>query len=345
MKRVICAVAFFALLCSTLVRAWGAPPLTGVEMMGTTSGNGIVLRFVLAQSSNGQFFSGVTNLTQLAGIPIFAERVVFHQDNNAQLQVIVSNFNSQVRHAIRDANGNWTAWGDVLGVVGSIPGTTTDIAMCPSQGVMNVFILSNNGRLYYARRSDSDGTWTRWEDVRSVVGDRGFVLRVACAASSAGLQVGIVTSDGGLWHAIRNASSGLWSPFGNVISVAGGGISGITNVGMTVDPSGDMQIMVSTNQRALWHSIRSHITGSWTHWGYVFQQTGSFDVSSALGPEEISGTLGNFGEVEWVVDWAGQPYWTTRRLDGTWTQFQNLKALGLGADFSSFHVGFYASPL
>ena len=335
------SMALLGLLFGASTYAWAAPPPTGVEMIGAADG-GPVLHVILVQSNSGQFFSGISNLTQQANIPITASGVAFQQDNNEQLQVIAYNI-SQVRHAIRDANGNWTAWGDVLKVVGSIPGNIQKIAICTSQGVMNVLILSSNGRLYYSRRSDSDRTWTQWEDIRSVVGDRGFILAAACATNSGtGLQVGIVTSDGMLWHAIRNASSGAWTPFGNVIAAAGGGISGVTEVGMVQDPSGDMQIMVSTTNEVLWHSVRNHFTGTWTNWGYVFGQTGSLNV--AVTPEEISGTAGEFGEVEWVVDWNGQPYWTTRNLDGTWTQFQNLKGLGFGANFISFHVSFYFTP-
>jgi hypothetical protein len=326
--------------------ALAAPP-TGVEMMGSVDGNGVILEIELDQPRPAPSgFGPVTNLSQSTGIPFATDGITFMQDNNENVQAIVWNAQiRQIRHSVRDVFGNWSAWGDVVAATGSNPGPVKKMAICTSNGVMNVLALNYSGQLFHAVRFDSDRTWSRWGDVQGAAGFRGFAVDVACATNSGtGMQVGMITSDGRIWHSIRDAATGVWTPFGDVNAAAAGGVSGASKIGMTQDGDGNMQLMVYASGQIIRHTIRFQANGTWQPWGDVVAATGGGPRLDQI-PESISGTAGRFGEVEWVfTDWFGHPWWTTRNVDRTWTGFQNLQGvLGL-ANFVNFQVSFYASP-
>jgi len=330
------ATALFVLVNLALGSPVGAAPLSGVEMVGVTDGNGLVLESV---HFNGGFTT-LSNLSWESAMPIAANGAAFADDDYGGLQLVAYN-SLQLRHAIRNASGAWTAWDDVNAVVGN-PGAVKRAVMCSQPEGMHVIVLTwSNQLLHTIRFNNGQWQWFGWGDVRVAAGNRGPVLDVACASDwpEQTLQVAIVTSDGKVWHTIRFTHGG-WQPFGDVIAANGGNPGAFTTVGMTQD-GGSMQLMGATNDGNLWHTIR-YPSGGWQGWGWVQGQTGAIEAGPVT---QISATVGYSGAEFIVLKLSGIPWWTTRRNDGSWTQFGNLRAFfGNVANYVSWQIGFYNRP-
>jgi hypothetical protein len=332
-KKLGLGAAALAMVVTSGQTSAQAAPLNGVEMIGVTDGNGALTETV---HYNGGF-TGLTNLSAQSGIPMAATGATFVDDGYGGLQVLAYN-SYQLKHAIRRADGSWTAWGDVNAVVGN-PGAVKKAVMCSQPDGVHVLVLTWSNALYHTIRFNN-GAWQSfgWGDVRGAAGNRGTVLDVACSSDwpERQVQFGIVTSDGKMWHTIRYAD-GHWAPFGDVNAANRSTPGAFTSIGMTQD-SGSMQLMGATSNGNLWHTIR-YPSGAWQGWGWVQGQTGAIEAGPVL---EISATVGYNGAEFTVLKQSGTPFWTTRRFDGSWTPFYNLKAFfGNVANFVAWHIGFY----
>ena len=93
--------------------------------------------------------------------------------------------------------------------------------------------VTSDGKIWHAIRNATDGSWTRFGDVKAATGtDPGQFTSVACASSDEGLHVSGSTTDGKMWHAIRNATNGSWTPLRDVKAATGSDPGQIVAVGM-----------------------------------------------------------------------------------------------------------------
>ncbi|MBV8523420.1 MAG: hypothetical protein JOY71_15070 [Acetobacteraceae bacterium] len=309
-----------------------AAALNGVEMIGVTDGNGVLTETVHYNSG----FTTLSNLTASSGLPIGANGAALQEDDNHGLQVVAFN-DLQFVHAIRDVNGTWTAWGDVYAAVGKL-GPVRKAVLCAMPGEMQLLAVTYGGGLFHTVGNNTSGAWTGWGDVRAFVGGHGPVVDVGCASDYPDqyLQVAMVTSDGGIWHALRY-SDGSWTAFGDVVAANGMNPGRFTAVSMTQD-RGNMQLMASTEDGGIWHTIRFS-DGSWQGWGWVQGQTGPLESGGIL---QLSATVGYAGAEFTVLKISGIPWWTTRHDDGTWTAFQDLRAFfGNVANFIGWNLDYY----
>lgn len=119
-----------------------------------------------------------------------------------------------------------------------------------------------------------DGSWQQVGDVGGQIHVPGPVRAVAAAGSGNGdVQFVFVTEDGHLWHTIRYAAgAGSWAPLGDVegqIHVPGP----VRAVAAAAAGDGDVQVIFTTEDGRLWHTIR-YANGSWQPTGEVAGQIG-----------------------------------------------------------------------
>ncbi|WP_035842007.1 hypothetical protein [Kitasatospora azatica] len=92
---------------------------------------------------------------------------------NGQLQVVVSGNNGTgVYHAIRNATGNWTVFGNVEAAAGN-PGRITGVGASGTSAitgspVLQIAVLTDNGGLFHTLR-DTTGHWTSFGNVNAAV--------------------------------------------------------------------------------------------------------------------------------------------------------------------------------
>lgn len=142
-----------------------------------------------------------------AGSTAFARVGVANVNN--ELHVCATTTAGGVRHASRNANGSWTAFGDVLARTGS-PGTVVDIDCAGIGSELHVVVATSAGGVFHAIRYPS--SWTVFGNVKDAAGSIGSVRKVSAAAVAGDLHVTAVVSDGTEWWAIRRADL-TWRAF------------------------------------------------------------------------------------------------------------------------------------
>ncbi|MFH9355390.1 hypothetical protein [Kitasatospora sp. NPDC017646] len=144
---------------------------------------------------------------------------------NGELQMVGTTSAGEVLHTIRHADGNWSAWGNVMGVTGTPSpwGPPADVAAASFNGSLQVVVTDNSQAGFYHTIRNADGTWNRWGDIGSQVhfdraGFHGFIMGGVEGANVDGeLQLVFESSDnsGSLYHTIRH-TDGTWAQAGLV---------------------------------------------------------------------------------------------------------------------------------
>jgi hypothetical protein len=110
-------------------------------------------------------------------------RIVANQVDIAQvgadLHAVVRATNRQLYHAIRRANGSWTAFGNATNEAGALSGDLMDISVTAAGGQLQVAVCTTDSGLFHTIRF-LDGNWQRFGDVKQVAGsDVGYEVTIA----------------------------------------------------------------------------------------------------------------------------------------------------------------------
>lgn len=304
-------------------------PAAGVHLIGVTDGTGRLEQSV----ESGGMLSTLVDVTAQSHLQSAASGVAFARDDNAGLQTIIYN-SAQLLHAIRAASGAWTGWGDITGEIGS-PGSVRKAVMCNLPSGMHVVVLAYGTNALYHTIRFPDGTWQPWGDVRGAAGNPGTISDIACSADLTGPQLQLAVVAGGrLYHTIRFADR-TWSSFGDVSAANGWHPGTFTALGMVQD-GGNMQLMASTSDGGIWHTLRFS-NGNWTGFGNVLGETGAIESGSVIG---ISGAMNGSTADFSVLKQSGRPWLTTRNSSGVWTAFRDLRAaLAPSTNFVDWRLG------
>jgi hypothetical protein len=284
-------------------------------------------------------------------------------DGNGNLHVVAIGTApaGQLLHTLRVDDGSWPfPMGDVQAQTsqhGPNIGAVAKVACAASDsGDLQLCVLDQEHRLWHTIRT-ADGNWPfPMGDVQAQTSQRGpnvgGVAQVACAASLGQLHLCVVDQTGNLWHTIR-AADGTWPfPMGDVqaqTSVHGPRIGQIVNTSCATDQDGNLHLCVVNQAGVLWHTIRS-FDGTWRDpFGDVLSQTG--DIGLPL--DQVTCTM-NFNNglhvmvtnrrAGAVTD--GGLWHAIRADDGSWTKFEDVKALLPGSgDWLKASISHYGPPL
>lgn len=160
--------------------------VTDVAGVGTTGGqlqilvaNGYGRLYHAIRNSDGSW-TRLGDVASQTGNPGRISRVAVGADVGV-LQILVSTSdNGGVYHAIRFANGTWSAMGDVKSQTGN-PGWVNDVAAdCGINGELQIAVSVGEGGLFHAVRNVG-GRWTPLANVKQMTGDPGSVSQVSIA--------------------------------------------------------------------------------------------------------------------------------------------------------------------
>lgn len=148
---------------------------------------------------------------------------------NGELHLVGIN---QLTHAIRHADGTWSAEGYVEGETGTV-GAQGGAAIAGDGGRLHVVVLAGRSGVLHTIRHEN-GTWDRFGDVVSQAGDVGF-QPVQCAAAVVNGELHLVVLSlnspkvaygYSVRHTIRHAD-GTWDGFGLLVPAVDDGVRGI----------------------------------------------------------------------------------------------------------------------
>ncbi|MGW6742459.1 trypsin-like serine protease [Streptomyces sp. NPDC055025] len=217
-------------------------------------------------------------------------------------------------HAMRNSNGDWTGFGNVQNVAGTIEDIefAADAAI---KGKNYVFAVGGNGHLYQANRRATGG-WEAFRDLTAELGDKPGLTRVAVTSTGTGLAL-IGLADGRVYHATQDAGE-VWSKWGDVTAKIGS-LGNATQVTVAHTSSGQTQVGVAADGKA-YHGIRNS-DGTWSdHWGSVSGlETG---LTAKVNGMSFAGVAGDLQIVLTAVD--GNKKHAIRKADGTWSNFGDL---------------------
>lgn len=215
-------------------------------------------------------------------------------------------------HSIRDSNGDWTGFGDVQKVAGSIE----DIAYAADAAIKGknyVFAVGGDGHVYEANRRNTGG-WDPFRDITPDLGDKPGMTRVAVTSTGTGLAL-IGLADGRVYHAIQNPDE-TWTKWGDV-SAKLGILGNATQVTVTQTSGGNTHVGVVADKKA-YHAVR-YSDGTWSDWGRITLLPTA--PTSALSMA-FAGTGGDLQIVLSTTD--GITKHAIRDADGHWSTFGDL---------------------
>jgi hypothetical protein len=174
----------------------------------------------------------------------------------------------QVYHTIRQADGSWLPFGDVVSAVSGFPVGSGAYEVPCAAVAGELHICTAGAKLCHSLRRP-DGSWTA---LTEVPGQPSNIVAAGCAGIGSDLHVCAISSgDWRLWHTVRR-SDGSWLPFGDVETQTGATARFLAVAVANV--SGELHVAALTRARGiLGHAIR-HSDGTWTTFG---------DVGSAAG--------------------------------------------------------------
>jgi hypothetical protein len=221
-------------------------------------------------------------------------------------------------HAMRDSNGDWTGFGNVQNVAGSIEDLAFT-ANAANSGKNYVFAVGGNSRLYEANRRPTGG-WAAFRDITDELGYKAGLKTVA--VTSMGTRLGLIgLANGRVYHAIQDADE-TWSRWGDVTAKLGV-LGNATQLTISQTSGGNSHIGVVADKKA-YHALR-YQDGTWSSWGSI--------SAKPTGLQEIQGMAfaGIGGDLQVVLtDPAGAVRHATRAASGSWSSFGNLgNVLGL----------------
>jgi hypothetical protein len=231
--------------------------------------------------------------------------------------LVVSNFENNVSHAVRPADGVWTGFGDVEGQSGEL-GQVFDTAGVLISGVLHTLVIPQDGDLRYAARR-TDGSWTSFANLEAGNARQIGTVNDVAAANVAGiLNVLVTTSDGRLFQTARSIF-GTWQPFRDVKLAAGdpGFITDVTAAGFA---NGTLQVAVAASG-GVFHTIRT-ASGTWQPFTDVKRAAGDPGRVTAL-----SGAVAGTAFQLLVATSDGGLFHTIRGVFGGWQSFVNVKGV------------------
>jgi V8-like Glu-specific endopeptidase len=219
---------------------------------------------------------------------------------------------SGLYHAIRNSNGDWSAFGDVHKVAGTIE----DVKFASHAAISGrnyVFAVGGNGHLYEANRRPTGG-WAAFRDITPEVGSRPGLTRVAVTSTGKGLAL-IGLAGGRVYHAIQDPDE-KWAKWGDVTAKIGV-LGNATQVTTSQTSGGETHVGVVADKKA-YHAIR-HTDGTWTDWGRVHSLPTGLDSINGMAFAGIGGDL----QVVLTSPTGGIKH-AIRTATGSWSTFGNL---------------------
>ncbi|WP_329443184.1 trypsin-like serine protease [Streptomyces canus] len=217
-------------------------------------------------------------------------------------------------HAMRNSNGDWTGFGDVQKIAGTIQDVefAADAAI---KGKNYVFAVGGDGHLYEASRR-STGGWEAFRDLTAELGDKPGLTRAAVTSTGTGLAL-IGLANGRIYHAVQGADE-VWTKWGDVTAKVGI-LGNATQVTVAQTSSGQTQVGVAADGKA-YHVIRNS-DGTWgDHWGAVSGlDTGLTSKVNGMSFASVA------GELQIVLTGVtGEKKHAIRDAAGTWSKFGDL---------------------
>ncbi|MEU3187986.1 trypsin-like serine protease [Streptomyces sp. NPDC006923] len=221
---------------------------------------------------------------------------------------------SGLYHSMRNSNGDWTSFGNVLNAAGTIKDLefAADAAI---KGKNYVFAVGGDGHLYEANRRATGG-WEDFRDITAEVGDKPGLTRVAVTSTGTGLAL-IGLANGRVYHATQDANE-VWTKWGDVSGKLGV-LGNATQVTVAHTSGGETQVGVTADGKA-YHGIRKS-DGSWSaDWGSVSGlATG---LTAKVNGMSFASVAGDLQIVLTAAD--GNKKHATRKAAGTWSTFGDL---------------------
>ncbi|RYJ29630.1 putative secreted esterase [Streptomyces sp. L-9-10] len=226
---------------------------------------------------------------------------------------MVTKTSSGLYHAMRDSNGDWTGFGDVQKVAGTIEDVkfAADAAI---SGKNYVFALGGNGHLYQANRRATGG-WEAFRDLTDEIGAKPGLTRVAVTSTGKGLAL-IGLADGRIYHTVQDSSE-KWSKWGDVTAKLGT-LGNATQVTTAQTSGGETHVGVVADKKA-YHAIRQ-ADGTWSEsWGRVSNLPTGLDSINGMafagtGSDLQIGLSSPTGDIKHAI----------RAGTGSWSTFGNL---------------------
>ncbi|MFJ9209557.1 trypsin-like serine protease [Streptomyces sp. NPDC102264] len=226
---------------------------------------------------------------------------------------MVTKTSSGLYHAMRDSNGDWTGFGDVQKVAGTIEDVkfAADAAI---SGKNYVFALGGNGHLYQADRRATGG-WEAFRDLTDEIGAKPGLTRVAVTSTGKGLAL-IGLADGRIYHTVQDPSE-KWSKWGDVTAKLGT-LGNATQVTTAQTSGGETHVGVVADKKA-YHAIRQ-ADGTWSEsWGRVSNLPTGLDSINGMafagtGSDLQIGLSSPTGDIKHAI----------RAGTGSWSTFGNL---------------------
>ncbi|MEU2185213.1 trypsin-like serine protease, partial [Streptomyces thermolilacinus] len=225
---------------------------------------------------------------------------------NRDTHVLAIDGAGKLRHAIRAADGTWSAFGDV----GSRAGVLGDLQQVSAVSIgheLHVVALAGN-KVFHTRR-DAAGQWTRFGDVAGAVGPIGAVTSVATASVGGHLHTVAVTG-GKPFHTIRDTGTGKWTGWGDMSKAVGttGPVSSVAIAGVGTDAH---VVIATDNGTKQYHTIRNS-AGGWSVYGDLAGVWGTVTARS-VSAAHVAGEL----QVA-AVTADGRVLHTIRHADRSW---------------------------
>ncbi|MEV8389951.1 MULTISPECIES: trypsin-like serine protease [unclassified Streptomyces] len=216
-------------------------------------------------------------------------------------------------HAMRNSNGDWTSFGNVQNVAGTIE----DIEFAADAAIKgkNYVFAVGGGHLYQANRRATGG-WEAFRDLTTELGDKPGLTRVAVTSTGTGLAL-IGLANGRVYHATQDAGE-VWTKWGDVTAKLGV-LGNATQVTVAQTSGGQTQVGVAADGKA-YHAIRES-DGTWgDHWGAVSGlETG---LTSAVNGMSFAGVAGDLQIV--LTSVTGAKKHAIRAANGSWGKFGDL---------------------
>ncbi|MEV6398097.1 trypsin-like serine protease [Streptomyces sp. NPDC051907] len=286
------------------------------------TGGRLELAAVVSKSTHGGCLGSEETRTGASAVRVDDLGTWIRQTTAATLSTwktqMLTKTDTGLHHAIRDSNGDWSGFGDVQKVAGTIEDLAF-VANAANYGKNYVFAVGGNGRLYEANRRPTGG-WAGFRDISDELGHKPGLKTVA--VTSMGKSLGLIgLADGRVYHAIQGPDE-KWSKWGDVTAKLGV-LGNATQLTISQTSGGDTHVGVVADKKA-YHAIR-YEDGTWSKWGRI--------SSLPTGLNEIKGMAfaGVGGDLQIVLtNPTGEIKHATRAANGSWTAFGDLhKVLGL----------------
>jgi GH25 family lysozyme M1 (1,4-beta-N-acetylmuramidase)/acylphosphatase len=257
--------------------------------------------FTRFQLSGGGWYNGWLDLgdASLVGEPIALTNA------DGRLEVFARNSAGALVHKWQtSANGSWSDWASLGGVLHSDPGIGRN-----ADGRLEIFALGSDDRLYHIWQTAANGGWSGWG------GFGGITLSGAphVGANADGrLEVFATGTDGKLHHVVELPGGG-WSGW---LDAGTFGVTGEPAVARNGD--GRLEVFARGSDGALWHLWQTAANGSWTT-GSAFAGTSVAGSSSPDAAPNADGRL----EVFWRAP-GGNLDSNVQLPGGGWSQVLNF---------------------